>query len=96
MNTHVLPEYLGTIDAQVLLQTLENTNLRFSPSAELLQLLQKLLVVDAEVEYTWAEGADPHHERAVSKRFARIVVTPDEKPESKPVPTAAEFMAAAV
>jgi hypothetical protein len=64
---------LGTIDAHVLLRNLENTNLRFSSIPELLDLLQEPLVVDAEVEFTWAEGADPNHEHPVSKRFVRLV-----------------------
>jgi hypothetical protein len=96
-HKQILPEYLGTIDAQMLLsvvQHLDNTNLRFSPIPEMLQLLQSPIVFDAEVEYTWAEGADPHHERAVSKRFVRIVAAPEIKAEPVALKTVAELAAA--
>jgi len=76
MYKRVLSEYLGTMDAQVLLKNLDNTNLRFSPVPELLLDIHKPLLVDAEVEYTWDHDDGSH---PTSKHFVRLVFAIDEE-----------------
>jgi hypothetical protein len=77
MRTQVLSEHMGDTDGNDLLNSLVNTNLRFSPVPGLLRTLNMPLCVTAEVEYTWAEGPDPNHTLPVGKRFIRFVIEAD-------------------
>lgn len=80
MTTHkqTMPEYLGDINPELLLQNLTNINPHHSSIDEIrfglaeLEKRGKVLTVNANFEYTW-EG-DPKTTIPVAKRFVGIII----------------------
>jgi hypothetical protein len=78
MHKQICPEYLGDIDAELLLQNLTNTNTNCNTIDELrfglteLTKKGKILTVTAEYEVEWQ--GDPKTTMPISKRFVRLTV----------------------
>ena len=81
MHNNICSEYLGDIDAELLLQNLTNTNNHFNTIDELrsgpaeLAKHGTVLTVMADYEFEWQ--GDPKTTKPTSKRFVRLTVDPD-------------------
>lgn len=74
MEKVILPEYLGDVDAQLLLQNLTNINPHFNTIDDIREFIRVPFEVSAEYEFTFDDPKD----KPSSKRFVRLVLDPSQ------------------